>query len=75
MNAFPRYPLLAPERQDYVDAADVHNHCRRAGVQIGTIDALIAQLCVRHHLTLLTTDHDFVLAAKYCARRVWRGRR
>ncbi len=30
-----------------------------AGIQIGTIDALIARLCIRHGLTLLSTDHDF----------------
>ena len=44
---------------------------RRDGVQIGTIDALLAQLCIRHGLTLLTSDHDFVLAAAHCPLRVW----
>ena len=45
---------------------------RRAGVQIGTIDALLAQLCIRHELTLLTTDNDFVQAAAHCPLRVWK---
>src|SRR5580693_3013701 len=63
---FSALPLLAPDRQDYIDAADLRNLCRRSGVQIGTIDALLAQLCVRHGLTLLTTDGDFTLAAKHC---------
>ncbi len=44
---------------------------RRAGVQIGTIDALLGQLCIRHELTLLTTDADFTLAARHCPLRVW----
>jgi len=64
-------PLLQPERDDHIAAAEIRNTCRRAGVQIGTIDALLAQLCVRHDLILLTTDNDFSLAAKYCSLRVW----
>jgi len=44
--AFAALPLLVADRQDHIDAADVRNRCRRAGIQIGTIDALIAQLCV-----------------------------
>jgi predicted nucleic acid-binding protein len=68
---FSALPLLVPDRQDYVDAADVRNHCRRCGVQIGTIDALLAQLCIRHELTMLTTDGDFMLAARHCPLRVW----
>jgi predicted nucleic acid-binding protein len=69
---FNALPLLAPDRQDYIDAAGLRNLCRRAGVQLGTIDALLAQLCVRHDLTLLTTDSDFALAARHCPLRVWK---
>jgi len=68
---FASLPLLSPDRQDHIEAAELRNRCRRAGVQVGTIDALLAQLCVRHELTLLTTDNDFVLAASHCALRVW----
>ena len=68
---FAALPLLVPDRQDYIDAADIRNVCRRAGVQIGTIDALLGQLCIRHELTLLTTDADFTLAARHCPLRVW----
>lgn len=71
IDRFSALPLLAPDRQDHIDAADLRNRCRRAGLQIGTIDAVIAQLCVRHQLTLLTTDNDFVLAARYGVLRVW----
>jgi len=69
---FAALPLLAPDRQDHVDAAELRNTCRRAGVQVGTIDALLAQLCIRHHLTLLTTDNDFVHAALHCRLKVWK---
>ncbi len=68
---FAALPLLAADRQDYIDAADLRNACRRAGVQIGTIDALLAQLCIRHDLLLLTTDSDFSLASRHCPLRVW----
>ena len=72
---FAALPLLAPDRQDYIESADLRNLCRRAGVQIGTIDALLVQLCIRHDLALLTTDRDFTLAAKHCALRVWKPSR
>jgi predicted nucleic acid-binding protein len=70
---FAALPLLPPDRQDHIDAAELRNRCRRAGLQIGTIDVIIAQLCIHHGLTLLTTDRDFVLAAAHCPLRVWRS--
>jgi predicted nucleic acid-binding protein len=63
--------LLAPDREDYVAAAELRNHCRRRGVQVGTIDALLAQLCIRHSLELLTNDGDFRLMARHTPLRVW----
>lgn len=68
---FAALPLLQPDRQDHVDAAALRTACRQAGVQVGTIDALIAQLCIRHELTLLTTDRDFSHMARHCPLRVW----
>jgi predicted nucleic acid-binding protein len=72
IDRFAALPLLAPERLDHIGAAELRNRCRRAGLQIGTIDAVIAQLCIRHGMMLLTTDNDFVLAARHCPLRVWR---
>lgn len=72
IDRFSALPLLAPDRLDHVEAAELRNRCRRAGVQTGTIDALLAQLCIRHHLTLLTTDKDFARAALHCPLRVWK---
>jgi predicted nucleic acid-binding protein len=69
---FAALPLLPPDRQDHIDAAELRNRCRRAGLQIGTIDAVLAQLCIRHGLTMLTADQDFVMAAAHCPLRVWR---
>jgi predicted nucleic acid-binding protein len=65
-------PLIVPDRRDYIDAANLRNRCRRSGVQLDTIDALLALLCIRHVLTMLTTDNDFSLAAEYCALKVWK---
>ncbi len=71
---FALLPLLQPDRVDHIEAAALRNACRKAGVQLGTIDALLAQLCIRHELTLLSTDNDFVQAAKHCPLRVWPGK-
>lgn len=42
-------------------------------VQVGTIDALIAQLCIRRGLTLLTTDADFSSIAQHSNLAIWRA--
>jgi predicted nucleic acid-binding protein len=68
---FAAVPMLQPNRDDHIAAAALRNTCRRAGVQVGTIDALLIQLCIHHGLTMLTTDKDFVLASKHCALRLW----
>lgn len=72
IDRFVALPLLFPDLQDHIDAAELRNRCRRAGVQIGTIDALLAQLCIRNQLTLLTTDNDFILATAHCSLKVWK---
>ena len=56
---FAAFPLLVPDREDHIAAATLRNLCRKRGVQAETIDALLAQLCVRHELTMFSTDEDF----------------
>jgi predicted nucleic acid-binding protein len=73
LERFSALPLLSPDRQDHIEAAEIRNRCRRAGVQIGTIDALLAQLCVRHDLTMLATDNDFRNMADKCGLSIWEG--
>ena len=68
---FGELPLLVPDRADHVEAADLRNACRRNGIQVGTIDALLAQLCRRHELVMLTTDRDFELMAPHGDLRLW----
>ena len=70
---FSAIPLIAPDREDHVAAAVLRNQCRKKGVQIGTIDALLAQLCIRYELVLLTTDEDFGHIARHSELRLWEG--
>jgi hypothetical protein len=56
---FAALPFVIPDRMDHIQAAEIRNACRRKGIQTGTIDALLAQLCIRHELEMLTTDNDF----------------
>ncbi len=74
VDRFSALPLLVPQRADHIEAAELRNRGRRAGVQVGTIDALLAQLCIRHQLTLLTTDQDFMHLAACSALQVWKPR-
>ena len=62
---FSALPFLTPDRQDHFEAAQLRNRARRRGVQIGTIDAILTQLCIRHELRLLTTDADFARIAEH----------
>lgn len=69
---FSALPLLIPDRSDYIDAASLRNECQRQGIQAGTIDALLAQLCIRQQLTMLSTDRDFIHIAELAPLRLWR---
>src|SRR2546422_6462257 len=56
---FEALALLPPDRRDHIDAAGLRNPRRSSGVQVGTSNTPLAQLCIRHELKLLTTDPDF----------------
>jgi predicted nucleic acid-binding protein len=64
LSRFSELPFVIPERDDHVAAAKLRSACRRDGVQIGTIDALLAQLCIRYRLAMLTADSDFERVAQ-----------
>lgn len=61
---FGALPFLSPDRHDHFEAAQLRNRARRRGVQVGTIDAVPAQLYIRYELKLLTTDGDFARIAE-----------
>ena len=71
VDRFAALPLVVPDREDHVAAAGLRNSCRKKGVQIGTIDALLAQLCIRHDLTMLSSDNDFRHIAGLCSLKLW----
>ena len=71
LDRFAALPVLVPDRREHADAAELKNKCRRRGVQTGTIDALLAQLCLRHDLMMLTADRDFRNIARHCVLRLW----
>ena len=64
--------LIEPTRDDYAEAARLANTCRQAGVQFGSVDALLAQLAIANDLELLTTDLDFDNAATLVPFHVWK---
>ncbi|TMA78665.1 MAG: PIN domain-containing protein [Deltaproteobacteria bacterium] len=68
---FRLLPFVAPDRDDHIEAAELRNVCRRKGVQVGTIDALLARLCIRYDLVMLSTDADFSRIAKLRPLSVW----
>ena len=68
---FSALAFLQPDRDDHIKAAEVRNACRRKDVQIGTIDAMLIQLGVKHDLVLLASDNDFRSAAKHVKFRLW----
>jgi predicted nucleic acid-binding protein len=72
LERFRTIPLLVPDREDHIRAAELRNRCRRTGIQIGTIDALLAQLCLRHGLTMLSSDRDFHHIAAQYPLRLWK---
>ena len=69
---FVSLPFIVPQRDDHIAAAELRNVCRRAGLQIGTIDALLARLCMVHTLVILTRDTDFARLAGLQPLKVWR---
>jgi predicted nucleic acid-binding protein len=71
LERFAALPLIQPDRKDHIAAAELRNVCRRSGVQLGTIDALLIQLCGRYELTMLSTDNDFAHARSVVQFKLW----
>lgn len=69
---FAALPFLVPSREDHIRAATLHTACRKKGIQITTIDALLAALCLQHDLTMLSADTDFEHVARVEPLKVWK---
>ena len=67
---FSKLPLIVPDLTDHIEAATIQLTCRRKGIQVGTIDALLAQLAIAHDLELLTSDRDFMMMARHVPLRI-----
>lgn len=64
-------PVPEATRTDCVEAARLYRLCRARGFTIrSTIDCLIAQLCLRDSLALLTKDRDFEAIAQFTTLRL-----
>lgn len=59
------FPLIKLERNDYIEAAKLRNYCNQKGVQAGSIDFLIASVCINREVLLFSTDNDFRNIAKF----------
>ncbi|MCP4430071.1 MAG: PIN domain-containing protein [Gammaproteobacteria bacterium] len=71
LDYFKSLLLISPDQEDHIKAAELHNRCRKKGIQTGTIDALLAQLCIRHDFHILTTDKDFTHISKVVGIKIW----
>jgi hypothetical protein len=71
LDRFSALPLLVPDRTDHTEAALLRNTCRRRGVQIGTIDALLAQLCMSQWPANAFGDRDFQ-GVEHSSLQLWR---
>jgi predicted nucleic acid-binding protein len=71
LDRFSALPLLVPDRADHIEAAALRNYVPPSGVRIGTIDALLAHLSIRHGLLMLSSDPVFQRIADDCPLRLW----
>ena len=53
------YPLILATKEQYIEASNISNVCRKAGISAATIDCLIAAQCIMLNGILLTLDDDF----------------
>lgn len=68
---FRHLPTLVPDIDDHIHAAEIQATCRRGGVQIKTVDALLASLCIRRELPMVTADRDFTRLARFAPLQLW----
>jgi hypothetical protein len=62
---FETLPLLPTPVHLWRDAAVLGQRCRAAGVNAGSLDLLIAALCIHHAAELVTFDVGFAAIARH----------
>lgn len=55
----PALPYVDTSREDFIAAGNQLARLRRSGITIPASDGLIAALCIRHELSILTLDAHF----------------
>jgi predicted nucleic acid-binding protein len=65
------YPLILATKEQSIEASNISNVCRRAGVAAATIDCLIAAQCIMLNGVLLTLDDDFKRISGCCGLRLY----
>jgi len=65
------YPLILATKEQHVEAANISNACRKAGVSAATVDFLIAAQCILLNGVLLTLDDDFKRISGCCGLRIY----
>lgn len=65
-------PIIQPDLACHVEAALLFRRLRGHGITIrGSIDCVIAQLCITSESTLLSPDADFRLIAQHSDLELW----
>jgi len=62
LEAFEDLPIVS---KHYERAAEMHNQCRRNGINGSHVDFLICSVAEHYHLAIFTNDKDFVYYAKH----------
>lgn len=62
LEAFEDLPIISI---NYERAAEMHNQCRRRGVNGSHVDFLICSVAEHYNLAIFTNDKDFVHYAKH----------
>ena len=65
------YPLILATKEQHIEASNISNVCRKAGVFAATVDSLIAAQCIMLNGVLLTLDDDFKRISGYCGLRLY----
>lgn len=61
-------------REDYEEAARIHNQCRTAGISGSGVDFLICAVALQRQWQILTLDKDFERYAKHIPIRLFPAR-
>ena len=65
------YPIVLATQEQHVEAANISNLCRNAGIAAATVDCLIAAQCIMLNGVLLTLDEDYKRISSCCGLRLY----